>query len=83
MIGCTVIEPEKHQDNPGDGRQALMPAWKDSLGEASWPATSALLWHEESRKYQVDLAGQNIFATNCASCHGAEGGATTDHGHQI
>ena len=60
------------------GRQAAMPAWKDSIGEegirnvAGYIRTLSGLKNPEG--IEVDLAaGQNIFATNCAVCHGAEG----------
>jgi cytochrome c oxidase cbb3-type subunit 3 len=71
-------EPENIKTTLINGRQALMPAWKDSLGEegirnvAGYIRTFSGMKNPENIK--VDLAaGQNIFATNCAGCHGAEG----------
>ena len=62
-----------------------MPAWKDSIGEegirnvAGYIRTLSGLKNPEG--IEVDLAaGQNIFATNCAVCHGAEGKGNQDIG---
>ena len=60
------------------GRQAVMPAWKDSIGEegirnvAGYIRTSSGLKNPDTAKVDLE-AGQNIYATNCAVCHGAEG----------
>src|SRR3989344_4656792 len=71
-------EPETIKTTIMAGRQAAMPAWKDSIGEegirnvAGYIRTLSGLKNPEG--IEVDLAaGQNIFATNCAVCHGAEG----------
>ncbi len=60
------------------GRQAVMPAWKDSIGEegirnvAGYIRTFSGLKNPDTAKVDLE-AGQNIYATNCAVCHGAEG----------
>ncbi|WP_339079266.1 cytochrome-c oxidase, cbb3-type subunit III [Pseudomonas sp. TMP9] len=60
------------------GRQAVMPAWKDSIGEegirnvAGYIRTFSGLNNPDTAKVDLE-AGQNIYATNCAVCHGAEG----------
>ncbi|MBU1331090.1 MAG: cytochrome-c oxidase, cbb3-type subunit III [Gammaproteobacteria bacterium] len=60
------------------GRQAAMPAWKDSIGEdgikhvAGYVRSFSGLKNPEDM--DIDLAkGKEIFATNCAVCHGPEG----------
>ena len=60
------------------GRQAVMPAWKDSIGEegirnvAGYIRTFSGLKNPDTAKVDLE-AGQSIYATNCAVCHGAEG----------
>lgn len=70
-------EPETIKTTIMAGRQAAMPAWKDSIGEegirnvAGYIRTLSGMKNPEG--IEVDLAaGQNIFATNCAVCHGPE-----------
>ena len=71
-------EPETLKTTIMGGRQAAMPAWKDIIGEegirnvAGYIRTLSGLKNPQG--IEVDLAaGQNIFASNCAVCHGAEG----------
>lgn len=59
------------------GRQAVMPAQLDALGEEGIRNVTGYIRSLSSLKnpegISVDLAaGQNIFATNCAVCHGAD-----------
>ena len=60
------------------GRQAAMPAWKDSLGEEGIKNVAAYVRSLSGLKTPegIDadpLAGKEIFASSCAVCHGAEG----------
>lgn len=71
-------EPETIKTTILHGRQAAMPAWKDVIGEegvrntAAYVRSLADLKHPEG--ITVDLAaGQKVFQTNCAVCHGPDG----------
>jgi cytochrome c oxidase cbb3-type subunit 3 len=59
------------------GRQAAMPAWKDSLGEEGIKNVAGYVRSLSGLKspegVEVDLAaGQQTFAANCAVCHGPD-----------
>ena len=58
-----------------NGRQGLMPPWEEILGEREILSvaeyTRTLAGH--SADDGISAAGKEIFATNCAVCHGADG----------
>ncbi len=71
-------DPETIKTTILHGRQAAMPAWKDVIGEdgvknaAAYVRSLADLKQPEG--IAVDLAaGQKIYQTNCAVCHGPDG----------
>lgn len=57
------------------GRNAMMPAWKDVLGEEGIQKATHYVMSMAGKKHDAALAGagQEVFATNCAACHGADG----------
>lgn len=74
-------EPETIKATIMGGRQAAMPAWLDVIGEEGIRNVTgyvrSLSGLENPEGIQVDMAkGQEIFAANCAVCHGAEGKGT-------
>ena len=64
------------------GRQAAMPAWGAILGEDGVKNVAAYVRSELAglplaQGHEGDVAaGQKIFATNCAACHGPQGKGT-------
>ena len=58
-----------------NGRQGVMPAWKDTLGEAGVTAVANYVYSLSGRSAPADLvaAGKQTFDTMCAACHGADG----------
>lgn len=71
-------DPETIKTTILHGRQAAMPAWKDVIGEEGVKNTTAYVRSLAGLKHPegiaVDLAaGQKIFQTNCAVCHGPDG----------
>ena len=68
------------------GRQAGMPAWGAILGEDGVKNVAAYVRSELAglplpQSHEGDVAaGQKIFATNCAACHGPQGKGTAAMG---
>lgn len=67
-------EPAQIKETIMNGRQAAMPAWKDSLGEQGVKEVVNYVLSLSGRKVddQLAAAGQGKFAM-CAACHGADG----------
>ena len=71
-------EPDTIKTTILHGRTAAMPAWKDVIGEEGVRNTAAYVRSladlKQPEGITVDLAaGQKIFQTNCAVCHGPDG----------
>jgi cytochrome c oxidase cbb3-type subunit 3 len=67
--------PERIVETIRDGRNGMMPAWKDSLGESGVKQVTQHVLALAGRKADAKLAaeGATHFATNCAGCHGGDG----------
>ncbi|HTN30484.1 MAG TPA: cytochrome-c oxidase, cbb3-type subunit III [Pseudomonas sp.] len=71
-------EPDTIKTTILHGRTAAMPAWKDVIGEEGVKNTAAYVRSladlKQPEGIAADLAaGQKVFETNCAVCHGADG----------
>ncbi len=71
-------EPQTLKTTIMEGRQAAMPAWKDSLGEDGIKHVTAYVRSLSGQKVPEGISanletGKEIFAASCAVCHGAEG----------
>lgn len=71
-------EPEAIKTTILNGRQAVMPAWGETLGEPGIRNVAGYVRSLSGLKNPEDLgidiaAGQQIYQTNCVVCHGAEG----------
>jgi len=71
-------DPETIKTTILHGRQAAMPAWKDVIGEEGVKNAAAYVRSladlKQPEGIAVDLAaGQKIYQTNCAVCHGPDG----------
>lgn len=58
-----------------DGRQGVMPAWKDVLGDAGVEQVSAYVVQLSGREADTAKAsaGKTLFESNCAACHMPDG----------
>lgn len=67
--------PDRIVETITGGRQAMMPAWGPILGEDGVKKVANYVMSLSGKKHDAALAsaGQAIFATNCAACHGADG----------
>lgn len=67
--------PDRIVETLTQGRNAMMPAWKDSLGDDGIKKVTHYVMSLSGRKHDATLAsaGQAVFANNCAACHGADG----------
>ena len=67
--------PEAVVATISDGRQGVMPAWKDVIGADGVAATAAYVYSLSGRAAPPALvaAGKDRFATVCAACHAADG----------
>ena len=67
--------PDRIVETITGGRQAMMPAWGPILGDDGVKKVANYVMSLSGKKHDAALAtaGQQIFATNCAACHGADG----------
>ncbi|HET8730537.1 MAG TPA: cytochrome-c oxidase, cbb3-type subunit III [Moraxellaceae bacterium] len=67
--------PDRIVETITGGRQAMMPAWGPILGDDGVKKVANYVMSLSGKKHDTTLAaaGQQIFATNCAACHGADG----------
>lgn len=67
--------PDRIVETITGGRQAMMPAWGAILGEDAVKKATHYVMSLSGKKHDATLAaaGQDVFATNCAACHGADG----------
>lgn len=79
----TTIRYGAHNDNP-QSHQGGMPAWKDTLKPDEIESAAAYVekLHEgdKAQKSASYLKGKDIFAKNCAACHGENGQGSVDVG---
>jgi len=67
--------PERIEETITKGRKAMMPAWGPILGETNVTNVVEFVLKRAGREHDEAKAalGEQIFATNCAACHGADG----------
>ncbi len=67
--------PERIEETILNGRKAMMPAWKQIIGEAGVKQVSAYVLSLSGRKVDAQnvAAGKTVFAKNCAACHQPDG----------
>lgn len=67
--------PERIEETITKGRKAMMPAWGPVLGEAGVANVVEFVLKNAGKEHDEAKAtlGAQIFATNCAACHGADG----------
>lgn len=61
------------------GRQGAMPGWGNVIGEEGVENTTAYIFSLSDRQHDAAKAqqGEQVFATYCTSCHGADGRGNT------
>lgn len=66
---------ERIVETISNGRNGMMPAWQETLGDEGVKqlANYVLTLSGRQADSQLAAAGQNVFANNCAGCHGADG----------
>ncbi len=66
--------PENIKETLVNGRQAAMPAWSAILGEKGINTVTQYVLSLSAQEHDTSLvaAGEKIFASNCAACHGKE-----------
>lgn len=79
----TTILYGAHNENP-QTHVGGMPSWKDNLSESEIESVAVYVskLHEgdKAEKSAAYIAGQDVFAKNCTSCHGENGEGSTDVG---
>ncbi|MBA6412562.1 cytochrome-c oxidase, cbb3-type subunit III [Parahaliea sp. F7430] len=67
-------EPEQIETTITQGRQAAMPAWGSVIGDQGVEQVTAYLLELNHRNPDAELAkaGQGVFQTYCAVCHGPD-----------
>lgn len=67
--------PEKIHETIANGRTAVMAAWGPTLGEERVKDAAHFVMSLSGKEHNEDRAvrGKAVFASTCASCHGAEG----------
>lgn len=67
--------PERIEETITKGRKAMMPAWGPILGETNITNVVEFVLKRAGREHDEAKAalGEQVFATNCAVCHGADG----------
>lgn len=68
-------DPESIKKSILDGRQGVMPAWGETLGDRGIAEVTAYVLSLSGRQADPALveAGRQKFQTYCAACHGTEG----------
>lgn len=69
-------EPDRIYETIMEGRNGMMPAWKDILGAQGVKEVANYVLSLSGRDkvdHKLAAAGQEKFATNCAACHGPDG----------
>jgi len=68
-------EPDAIKTSILDGRQGVMPAWKDALGDAGVAEVTAYVIQLSGREADAAKAsaGKARFETMCVACHGIDG----------
>jgi cytochrome c oxidase cbb3-type subunit 3 len=66
--------PEKIKETLVNGRQAAMPAWSAILGEKGINTVTQYVLSLSAQEHDASLvaAGEKIFASYCAACHGKD-----------
>ena len=67
--------PERIEETITKGRKAMMPAWGPILGETNITNVVEFVLKRAGREHDEAKAalGEQVFASNCAACHGADG----------
>ena len=67
-------EPDRIQETIMEGRNGMMPAWKDILGEQGVKEVANYVLSLSGAHHDATLAaaGKDKFASTCAACHGAD-----------
>ncbi len=67
--------PDRIVETITNGRNAMMPAWGEVLGEDGVKNVAAYVLSLSGREVDAERAakGKEIFQTNCAACHGTDG----------
>ena len=67
--------PEKIKESIIMGRKGAMPAWGAALGETNIANVTEFILKRAAREHDATKAtlGEQVFAQNCAACHGADG----------
>ncbi len=67
--------PELIKQTLVNGRNGNMPPWGPIIGEENVVAAAEYVLSLSGREHRQELAvaGQKVFAQNCAACHGADG----------
>lgn len=68
-------KPKRIEETILKGRNAVMPAWKQVLGEAGVKRAAAYVLSLSGREVDTKAAaaGKILFAKNCAACHKSDG----------
>ncbi|GAB3095433.1 cytochrome-c oxidase, cbb3-type subunit III [Pseudomaricurvus hydrocarbonicus] len=68
-------DPESLHKTITDGRSGAMPPWGPVIGEENVQAAAEYVLQISGQEHDAALAatGQQVFAQNCAVCHGADG----------
>ncbi len=64
--------PEQIEHSILNGRQGMMPAWKDILNQAQITSVVSYVKGLNSGATASDTEGQTVFTTYCAACHGPD-----------
>jgi cytochrome c oxidase cbb3-type subunit 3 len=75
-------EPERITETISQGRNGIMPGWRENLGEDGLKQVVQHVIALSGREADASLAaaGAEIFASKCAGCHGSDGSGNTAMG---